>query len=270
MVIRIFKKPPSFNETLNDTIHRLNVEKKRVEQYINRFNERCRNLLETCGSALIRGQKERAAIYANEIAEVRKLIKTMESTHLSIEQAILRLETIREMEGITTEVKAMLSETQSVIRKAGAVIPEIKDNIGELSKVVEEIIGNTSLSSTPPITATVVKDAYTEKILEESMKEVEKQMLERIPEPPSTAVVEPVESKQRIAVLASPIGIANPVKEKYETHNELLERWVLDYARKNRNVFDVSKCAAELNVPTNEVLEALDALHARGKIRIVQ
>ena len=54
--------------------------------------------------ALKKNNKERAAMCANEIAEVRKLIKFLYSVQLAIERVILRLETIKELSDIVVDL----------------------------------------------------------------------------------------------------------------------------------------------------------------------
>ena len=47
--------------------------------------------------ALKKNNKEKAAMCATEIAEVRKLVKFLYNVQLAIERVVLRLETIKEL-----------------------------------------------------------------------------------------------------------------------------------------------------------------------------
>ena len=47
--------------------------------------------------ALKRNNREKAAMCATELAEVRKLVKFLYNVQLAIERVILRLETIKEL-----------------------------------------------------------------------------------------------------------------------------------------------------------------------------
>jgi len=66
-----------------------------LEQASYRLKERDKILFESCMDALKKNNKERAAVWANEIAEVRRLLKFLYNVQLAIERVILRLETIK-------------------------------------------------------------------------------------------------------------------------------------------------------------------------------
>ncbi len=74
--------PPPLREIAAKSILTLRVQQNKLEQAGYRLKERDKILFETCMSALKRNNKEKAAICANEISEIRKLIKFLYSVQL--------------------------------------------------------------------------------------------------------------------------------------------------------------------------------------------
>jgi division protein CdvB (Snf7/Vps24/ESCRT-III family) len=89
--------PPPIREVATKSIMTLKVQQNKLEQASFRLKERDRILFETCMGALKKKNREKAAICATELAEVRKLVKFLYNVQLAIERVIMRLETIKEL-----------------------------------------------------------------------------------------------------------------------------------------------------------------------------
>lgn len=253
-----------------------------------RLRERSRNLFGSCESAIKSGRRERALVYASELAEVKKLIRTVNHAQLAVEQVILRLETMREMESITRDLRSTLAVTQKVAKQLTVVMPKVASEMSRLNSVVTEMLDTTVASSALPITPVAVKDEEAEEILRETASRIEEDLRAKIPEPPVDIAAGMPGSPEKIevAVLASSCSedtrqVERPVESyissedtdsqqsSFITHrSSSIEKWVLAYARKNMGEIDVPRCASELNVLSKDVLEALEVLNARGKIKI--
>ena len=92
----INRTPPPIREVANKSITTLRVQQNKLEQASFRLKERDRILFEICMGELKKNNREKAAICATELAEVRKLVKFLYNVQLAIERVILRLETIKE------------------------------------------------------------------------------------------------------------------------------------------------------------------------------
>jgi len=58
------------------------------------------------------------------------------------------------------------------------------------------------------------------------------------------------------------------IGERSSYASSLAEELVLDYIERNNGEMNISKCARELNVPQTRVMEILESLSRKGKIRI--
>ena len=124
--------PPPFRETVTRSIHTLKVQHNKLEQASYRLKERDTVLFQTCITALKNKNKERAAICANEVAEVRKLLQFFYNMELAIERVILRLETIKELGDVVADLKPALRLLQGVSQQLFELLPDVSS---ELSRV---------------------------------------------------------------------------------------------------------------------------------------
>ena len=79
--------------------------------------------------ALKKNNREKAAICATELAEVRKLVKFLYNVQLAIERVIMRLETIKELGDIVTDLKPALRLLQGVSQELFQVLPTSAQNL---------------------------------------------------------------------------------------------------------------------------------------------
>jgi Conserved protein implicated in secretion len=77
--------------------YRLRTTLSRLDVYISKMQERDRTLFERVIEAQMNKDQARAAMYANEIAEIRKVSKQLITTQIALEQVELRLETVTEL-----------------------------------------------------------------------------------------------------------------------------------------------------------------------------
>ncbi len=82
------QNPPPIRDVATKSIFTLKVQQNKLEQASFRLKERDRILFETCMGALKKNNKEKAAMCATEIAEVRKLVKFLYNVQLAIERVI--------------------------------------------------------------------------------------------------------------------------------------------------------------------------------------
>jgi len=283
-----FNSSPRLGDLIFQTIHKLKVQRVKLEQVTVRLRERDRVLFETCAFAIRKKNKERAAMCANELVEVRKLLNTVVRSQLAIERIILRLETIRELSDVIVDLRPALSSLKEVSRHLVRVMPEIASELEKVNDSISETLAMTSVDSPQPVTPYEVKTPDSEEILKEVSTFLEQKLTEKLPEPPASVLIsekaEPAKNvRQMIALTAS----CSEVCEQKEPQTRLsyrdvelqsvsfriqrsssLEDTLLEYAKRYKGVIDVDRCALELNVPSQEIKRALENLGARGKIEI--
>ena len=181
----VFKKKEPIKQKLVMADYKIRAMVSRLEVFIERLRERDRALFERVVDALTQGDEVRAAMYANEIAEIRKLVKQLTITQVALEQVALRLDTVLTMGDIMSglvPVLGVIKELRNVIK---GIMPEISLELSEVEESLRDVV-----ISAGEALGTPAGEIYTtpeaRKILEEAKVIAEQRMKEKFPELPAT------------------------------------------------------------------------------------
>jgi division protein CdvB (Snf7/Vps24/ESCRT-III family) len=269
------KKPIS--ELIMETTMELGKCYSRLELASSKLSKRDEDLFEACSFYMGKGNKTRATVYANEIAEIRKVLTFTQHTQLSVERAILRLDTLKVVSPTLESLEGAFSDVKNALGLVANVMPSITPEMSRLTSVVDEILTGTQFTL-DEYTPAVVLDESAETILHEAADIAEQDLKTRIPEPPVEAPKAAISVKPLVALAAD--GTEFVVNHNgtavngdgslnaFDVSSFLLEELVMDYVERNNGDLNVARCSQELNLPSGKVLEVLDALNGKGKITI--
>ena len=272
------------------SIRRLKIQHSRLEQVHVRLRERDNSLFRACTFAIEKKNSPRAAMCANELAEVRKLIKLLAQTQIAIERIILRMETIKELSTIMIDLKPALTALKGVTSNLVNTMPDIALELDKVNDSIQETLNVTKLSSEQPIIHSNLKTPAGQEILSEVNAVLEQKLAEELPEPPKaefSGVAQPSEDKIR-EMVALAVGCPESSETKEETseavlsikdvkmqsislrikQGESLENKLLDYIKQCSGQIDLTECAIKLKTPPKEVEKTLKKLGEEGKIII--
>lgn len=286
--------PPPIREVATKSISTLRVQQNKLDQASYRLKERDRILFETCMFALKKNNKEKAAMCATEIAEVRKLVKFLYNVQLAIERVVLRLETIKELGDIVADLKPALKLLQGVSQELFQVLPDVSSELNNVNQTIQDTLSVTKISSDENLIPVGRKTEGGEEILKEVSCFMEQKLTETLPEPPVEAPVkekpEKTPIREMVALTASSSQVfgrktteevgfdpekalfsykKSEVKEfSLKVQKPNLEDVLLEYVRKTNGEIDLGQCSSELETSNEEIERALEGLGAKGKIRI--
>jgi len=277
----------SFNETLTKTITQLNKECSRLELMTRALKKRDQELFEICKASLERGQGERARIYANEVGEIRKTLSLVTTTKLTLEKTSLRLGTIKEVCPTLQELSGIFGNVKDTLRILADIMPSMSPEMVALNETVTEMLSVTQSESLPSIEPMTIRDETTEAIIQEAEGVVEEELKRKIPVPPAVTplISSETASKPMVALTTGGVEVYenatedfSPIEDRHfqpsplssESSNSLFEELVLDYVYRTNGEIELTRCAEELGIAQNELLNVLDVLRAKGKIRIEQ
>jgi division protein CdvB (Snf7/Vps24/ESCRT-III family) len=275
----------------NKSITTLRVQQNKLEQASFRLKERDRILFETCMGALKKNNREKAAICATELAEVRKLVKFLYNVQLAIERVILRLETIKELGDIVSDLKPALRLLQNVSQELFQVLPDVSSELDTVNSTIQETLHATKLSADENLIPVGKKTEGGEEILKEVTCFMQQKIAETLPEPPAGS---PVQQKSPIKELVALTATSSQmvghktteetgfdpsktvfsykkseIKEfSLKVEKPCLEDVLLEYVRKTNGEVDLSRCSNELQTSNEEIERALESLGTKGKIKI--
>ncbi len=163
--------------------YRIKAALSRIRAYIDKLNDRDRELFERAVEALMRKDEVHAKIYVNEVAEIRKVARQLLTVEYVLEQASLRLETfvmIGEAFTAVIPVVGVIKEAANILRGiAPDVWIDLNMAVNDLSMVMSasgiDLGGEASISMS----------SEAKRIFEEAKIVAEQRMKEKFPELPS-------------------------------------------------------------------------------------
>uniref|UniRef100_A0A7C2V9T4 Snf7 family protein n=1 Tax=Ignisphaera aggregans TaxID=334771 RepID=A0A7C2V9T4_9CREN len=184
----VFKRKEPLKQKLVMSNYKIRTLVSRLEVFIERLRDRDRTLFERVVDALMQGDETRAAMYANEIAEIRKLVKQLTVTQVALEQVALRIDTVLVTGDVLTgliPVAGVIKELRGVLR---GLMPEMSLELQEIEEGLRDVV-----ISTGEVLGAPVGDIYASpearRILEEARIVAEQKMKEKFPELPMVSSV---------------------------------------------------------------------------------
>ena len=118
--------------------------------------------------ALKKNNREKAAMCATELAEVRKLVKFLYNVQLAIERVVLRLETIKELGDIVADLKPALRLLQGVSQELFQVLPDVSSELNNVNATIQETLHATKITTDEEIIPVGKKTEAAKKSLKKS------------------------------------------------------------------------------------------------------
>lgn len=194
----LFKPQQPLRHKLVMAHYRLKTTISRLDVYISKLQERDRALFEKVVEAQMSKDTMRAAMYANEIAEIRKITKQLLTTQIALEQVELRLETVTELGDVYTSLMPVLGVVRELRQAMKGVMPELSVELADLEEGLQEVVIEAGEFTGSGIDYTVTTPE-AKKILEEAAAIAEQRMKEKFPSLPTfvTSVAQKTNENQK-------------------------------------------------------------------------
>jgi len=289
-VIKLFQPPRPIGEVILNSAHQLKIQRVKLEQASFRLRQRDGLLFQECVAEIRKNRPERAAIRANELAEVRKLLYMVTQCQLALERIILRLETIKEVTEIMADLRPALKSLRVITENLVNVMPDVAQELERVNESISDTLATTHFNAPESIAPLTAKTEAGEQILQEVSSFLEEKLAEQLPAPPVSIAPQEVETrenmtKKMIALSATCSEIRQPSdaeeSQSLVTYKDVqlhgvsftvqkqpsLEETILEYA-KSKGEINIDQCAHELSVPQDEIEKALESLGKKQKIVI--
>lgn len=271
----------------------MRVQQGKLGLAAHRLKNRHDFLFQACVGALRNKNRERAAICANEISEVRKILQFIHSVELAIERVVLRLETVKELSDIVVDLKPALRLLQSVSQELISVLPDVSSELCKVNDTISETLYSTKITADESVTPVNLKTPGGQEILNEVSCYLEKKLAENLPEPPAAQKIQDAEKTTIKEMVAIASGLTETTGRKdveesgrdssqtlfsykkaeikeisLKVENSQLEDVLLDYVKKTNGQIDLARCSVDLETSNEEIEKALHNLGSQGKIKI--
>ena len=179
--------PPPLKPRMNQAIRRLDLQIHRLDQANERFTQKDKALFGKIVAAYEKHDSAHANIYANELAEVRKMEKLVMNAKLALDQVQLRLKTVTEFGDIVATLGPVIGVLRSVSVGLVGVIPEAENELGDIGNMLSGLMFDAGQSSGFSLNFNSVNEDAA-KILDEAATVAEQKISANFPDlPPGLA-----------------------------------------------------------------------------------
>jgi division protein CdvB (Snf7/Vps24/ESCRT-III family) len=172
---------------LDFAVRRIELQIQRLDQASERFNQKDKTLFTKVVDSYTKHDTAHANIYANELAEVRKVEKLTMNARLALDQVLLRVRTVSELGDVMSTLGPAIGVLGSIRTRLVGVLPEAENEIGDIGNMLSGIMFDAGTSSGMTLSFNTLNEDAT-KILSEAATVAEQRINEKLPDlPPGIA-----------------------------------------------------------------------------------
>ena len=178
------RSPGPLKPRLDYAIKRIQLQIQRLDKAADRFSERDKSIFARIVDAYSKHDMTRANVFANELAEIRKMERMIIHARLALEQIVLRLSTVSELGDVVGTLAPAVGVLRSVKNGMAAVFPEAEREFGTIGNLLGGIIMDVGHSTGLNIDFQEASDD-AQKILNEAATVAEQKVKEKFPQLPA-------------------------------------------------------------------------------------
>ena len=179
----VVRPPAPLKPRMDFAIRRLDLQINKLDQASERFTQKDKALFAKLVDAYAKHDIARANVYANELAEVRKMEKLVMNARLALDQVQLRLRTVTEFGDMVSTLGPVIGVLRSVSTGLVGVFPEADRELGDIGNMLSGLMLDAGLNSGSTMNFDSVNED-TAKILEEAATVAEQKISANFPELP--------------------------------------------------------------------------------------
>lgn len=178
------RPPGPLKPRLDMAVRRIELQVQKLDQASERFSQRDKSIFARIVDAYTKHDMARANVFANELAEIRKMERMIMHARLALEQITLRLRTVSELGDVVSTLGPAVGVLRAVKSGMANIFPEAERELGQIGNLLSGIIVEAGQSTGTTINfETANEDA--QKILTEAAAVAEQKVKEKFPELPA-------------------------------------------------------------------------------------
>jgi division protein CdvB (Snf7/Vps24/ESCRT-III family) len=178
------RPPGPLKPRLDFAVRRIELQVQKLDQASERFSQRDKSIFARIVDAYTKHDMARANVFANELAEIRKMERMIMHARLALEQIVLRLRTVSELGDVVSTLGPAVSVLRAVKTGMANIFPEADRELGEIGNLLSGIIVEAGQSSGLTINFEAANED-AQKILTEAATVAEQKVKEKFPELPA-------------------------------------------------------------------------------------
>ncbi len=170
---------------LEAAVRQIQIQISKLDATSLKLKERDTAIFNKVVASIQKHDMQHAAVFANELAEIRKMNKMVTSAKLALEQIVLRLNTVQELGDIVVTLAPAMGVIRNIKSGLVSVLPEAENEISDISNLLGSILVDAGQLGSSTINFEAANED-AEKILAEASAVAEQKMRERFPDLPSS------------------------------------------------------------------------------------
>jgi division protein CdvB (Snf7/Vps24/ESCRT-III family) len=177
------RPPGPLKPRLDAAVRRIELQVNKLDQASEKFSQRDRTIFARIVDAYTKHDTARANVFANELAEIRKMEKLITNARLALEQIVLRLRTVSELGDVVSTLGPAVGVLRTVRSGLVSVFPEAESELGEIGNLLSGIMMEAGTETGMSLNFNAVNEDAT-KILTEASTVAEQRIKEKFPDLP--------------------------------------------------------------------------------------
>jgi division protein CdvB (Snf7/Vps24/ESCRT-III family) len=138
---------PPLKPRLDFAVRKLDLQINKLDQANERFTQKDKTLFAKLVNAYTQHDSAHANIYANELAEIRKMTKLVMNARLALDQVSLRIKTVSELGDVVVTLGPCIGVLRSVSVGLCGVLPEAEGELGDIGNMLSGLMFEAGTSS---------------------------------------------------------------------------------------------------------------------------
>jgi len=170
---------------IETAVNKLQLQTSKLDTMITKLNERDASLFRRVVNAMQRHDADTAKVLSNELAEVRKVSKTLGNAKLSLEQVSMRLSTIHDMGDAMVALGPAMSSIKGLKPSLGRFVPGADGEINNMQTLLSGIMVESLQGSAVGIELNAGGGGDIDQIMMEASAVAEEKVNDKFPSIPS-------------------------------------------------------------------------------------
>ena len=156
----------------------------KLDGLLNKLSDKDKKIVNRITIKIQKRDNKHAIILANELVEIRKMMKVVTQAKCALEAIAMRIETVTELGDIVATLAPAVSAVKSVQKGVAGVVPTAQDKFTEISGMLSDILVDAGQSGEAILDFKVANED-AEKIVAEASIQAESKLKNKIPDIPS-------------------------------------------------------------------------------------
>src|SRR5690349_8336449 len=169
-LIERLKPQDPLKPRIEETQNKLQMQVSKLERISAKLHEKDKVIFNRVVQSIQTHDSYYAKVLSNELSQVRKMSKMVDSAKLAFEQIQLRLNTVTELGDVVVTLSPAMSVIKGIQGGLSSMMPQADQSFGQISDLLGNIMTGTGQAIS---SSTVAKDIGVTSLDEEAMKIIE-------------------------------------------------------------------------------------------------